>query len=257
MSRRQHHRQSAVPREKWPSLSPELFIPRFTHKDLNYHVVKIGGSLLERDDWPQRIAAWIDARPPQYFLFVFGGGTLVEKLREIDRRAAYPAEAMHQAAIAAMDINAGLALSRCEMLQTTLSTWNEFCEAIRSSRDISFDLEASLLFTVQAAEWLDALYDSPDRRGLEFPPASWDVTSDSLAAWFALILSAGELTLCKSCLPPPSEAGDELPSWSRGGYVDPLFYRWGIGTPLVRVLNLADPELPEAIVRHELPHQST
>ena len=65
-------------------------------------------------------------------------------------------------------------------------------------------------------------------------PASWEVTSDSIAAWLAEGLGAGELVLLKSSeptLPTPSE-------WATSGYVDAYFLEASANLPVVRAVSL-------------------
>lgn len=59
--------------------------------------------------------------------------------------------------------------------------------------------------------------DELDRAGI---PASWDITSDSLAAWLATQLSAEELILVKSA---GIEAGKSLPELAERQIVDNAF----------------------------------
>ncbi len=60
-------------------------------------------------------------------------------------------------------------------------------------------------------------------KGTEIPE-TWEVTSDSLAAWLACELHAARLLLVKSAEPPPGPVGvDEL---ARQGLVDPAFPRF-------------------------------
>jgi dihydroneopterin aldolase len=51
-------------------------------------------------------------------------------------------------------------------------------------------------------------------------PASWDVTSDSLALWLAIRLDAAQLLVVKHRAVAP---GDDLPDLAETGVVDPVF----------------------------------
>jgi aspartokinase-like uncharacterized kinase len=55
-------------------------------------------------------------------------------------------------------------------------------------------------------------------------PPSWDVTSDSLAAWLARRLSAERLVLVKSCAPPKGKP--DMAQLSKKGIVDAAFSRY-------------------------------
>jgi hypothetical protein len=76
-------------------------------------------------------------------------------------------------------------------------------------------------------------------------PRSWDVTSDSIAAWLAAELDAAELVLLKSQLPPP-EASCRLAA--ECSYVDRYFPAAAQRLPIVRCVNLRDKQLPEAML---------
>lgn len=69
-------------------------------------------------------------------------------------------------------------------------------------------------------------------------PASWDITSDSLAAWLAGELGAAELLLVKSCR---VAEGTSVGQWVREGVVDPAFgdYLRRAGCP-ARLVHAAD-----------------
>jgi aspartokinase-like uncharacterized kinase len=77
--------------------------------------------------------------------------------------------------------------------------------------------------------WLDEV----DARSADPLPASWDVTSDAIAARLAVALGAGELALLKSA-PPPS--GIDRGEAARLGLVDPAFP--AVSRPLERVVYL-------------------
>jgi hypothetical protein len=75
-------------------------------------------------------------------------------------------------------------------------------------------------------------------------PASWDVTSDSIAARIARLLNARELVLLKSCLPPEQAATTEFRAQS--DYVDRGFRRFAAELPRIRFVNLRDDNFAES-----------
>jgi hypothetical protein len=77
-------------------------------------------------------------------------------------------------------------------------------------------------------------------------PASWDVTSDSIAARLASLLGADELTLLKSALPAETKSWSEA---AQGGYVDQFFPQAAAGLPRIRVVNLRDEAFAEMVWR--------
>ncbi len=74
-------------------------------------------------------------------------------------------------------------------------------------------------------------------------PHSWDVTSDSIAAWLAVQVQARELVLLKSCLPPAGMSRHEAASDS---YVDRHFPLAAKSLGVVRCVSLRDVSHAEA-----------
>jgi len=141
-------------------------------------VVKIGGSLLadttQLDATLETIAqAACDAR----LLVVPGGGAFADAVRDIDRRIGLPDTTAHWMAVLGMDQYAHLLASRlhnavliCEPSETTAAHDEGRVPVLAPSR------------------WL---------REMDPLPHSWDVTSDSIAAWVAGAVGAARLVLVK------------------------------------------------------------
>ena len=148
-------------------------------------VIKFGGSLLARSDWPALFASLIaeehaGSRPT---LIVVGGGAPVEGLRQLDATCPQPPERMHRLALNAMQLTARLV---AETLSLPLTT------SLTPTQPAILDLPAAPAASTAIAHL----------------PHSWDVTSDSLAAAVAQAIPA-ELLLVKS-VPPPAQAIDQL-----------------------------------------------
>lgn len=165
-------------------------------------VIKVGGSLLGRIDWPQLVGALIsaverEAAADRGCLLVVGGGGVVESLRSSDARWPQPPERMHQAAIDVMGATGWLA-----------------------ARLLGLPLVAE---PDQATGRATSVLDVPAWLGREHRferlPVGWDVTSDSIAACVAASEGSG-LLLAKSV--PPPEAGD-CQTLADRGWVDHYF----------------------------------
>lgn len=162
-------------------------------------VVKLGGSLL-RDPllpmWLGRIAA----QGAGQTVIVPGGGPFADAARAVQKKWRVDDVCAHNMAVLGMAQSAHL-LHGVE------------------PRLALADSEASLracLDEGRAAIWmpLSLQRDAPDAL------TSWDVTSDSLAAWLALRLGARSVVLVKSCPVPAQATPDEL---TAAGIVDRAF----------------------------------
>lgn len=158
-------------------------------------VIKLGGSLLARPDWPGRIASLLEplANP---WLMVVGGGPLVDALRAVDAACPRPPALMHALAIDAMGITARL-------MAVTLGV-----PLVAEPHPVP---STGIL---DAPTWLRG----GDR--MQQLPIGWDVTSDSIAAFVATCVG-GRLLLVKS-VPPPCP-GDDREAMAAAGWVDGHF----------------------------------
>ncbi|MBS9478870.1 amino acid kinase family protein [Ancylobacter radicis] len=167
-------------------------------------VVKLGGSLLGAPLLPALLHALAHAGAP--LVLVAGGGPLADGVRDLQPRLGLSDAACHRMAILAMEQTA-LALADISGIPTAADP-----------ASIARHHGAG-----RAALWL------PAAMTLEAPdlPESWDLTSDSLAAWLSAQLStrlgAGRLVLVKSA---PAAPGSRPQDWADAGLVDPLFPRY-------------------------------
>ncbi|MGL4512936.1 MAG: hypothetical protein ACRCT8_07570 [Lacipirellulaceae bacterium] len=173
-------------------------------------VVKLGGSLLAQPRGIARFVEWLDS--PQAAcgaasrLVVVGGGPVVDALRAIHVANGLADEASHWGAIDAMDVNARLVASAARSLG--------FTDALPQDGQ-SGDLVLAPGRLLRE--------DEPDWPG-EPLPASWDVTSDSIAARIAVRLRAGLVLVKSGPWPAGVEPGDWVSAAARG-YVDRWFSR--------------------------------
>jgi aspartokinase-like uncharacterized kinase len=171
-------------------------------------VLKLGGSLLSWAGLREAFREWRVRFPSERDLLIIGGGPAADWVREMDQVHQLGNDASHQLAIQAMQLNAELArqlwpeAERCDRLQdlgcaplTIFFPWPSLCDEEQS-------------------RWGEVL------------PHSWDVTSDSIAAWVARAIGARELVLVKSTSPGDAD------------FVDPYFARAARGIELVSTVNL-------------------
>lgn len=194
---------------------------------MKVRVVKLGGSLLARHDWPLRLRKWLSAQPAASTLLVIGGGELVESVRQLDSVHHFPAEFVHWLCIDLLDQTAKIAnwlVPECSLIETEdeLQIWLSKVAWEQSSRS--------------AIVMVTAFYHRTKHDGR--PPKDWTTTSDTLAAVLAQQISADELVLLKST--DALGMGHTAAELSRAGIVDEAFALiMDDGLPF-RVVNLTE-----------------
>lgn len=170
-------------------------------------VVKLGGSLAADAD---RLASWLDrlSNLPGRIVVVPGGGPFADLVRTEQARLGFGDPAAHEMALLAMDQYGRMLAALAPALAPADSQ-----AAIRRS-----------LRAGRVPVWL------PARQLLGRPgiPASWEVTSDSLALWLAERIGAPDVILVKAA-PPPSDGGEaplEAAALAERGLIDPVFPVW-------------------------------
>jgi probable H4MPT-linked C1 transfer pathway protein len=157
-------------------------------------IVKVGGGLLTHVEHLDRVLVAIaDVARTHRVLIVPGGGPFADVVRDVDARLGLGQDAAHWMAVLAMDQYAQLLASR-------LSSG----VVVSSRAEIEAAHVRSQLPVLAPSAWLSAA---------DPLPHSWDVTSDSIAAWVAGELQAARLVLVKS----PGARG--------AGLVDAHFHR--------------------------------
>lgn len=161
-------------------------------------VIKLGGSLAKAETVQDWLAAL--ARGKARRVIVPGGGAFADTVREQQAHLRFSDRAAHRMAILAMEQFAVALADMCPEL--TLCA---------SERDIHDALARGSL-----PVWL------PAEMALGDPeiPESWEMTSDSLAAWLARKIGATRLVLVKSTAAPRPLDPAAL---AEGGLVDRLF----------------------------------
>jgi 5-(aminomethyl)-3-furanmethanol phosphate kinase len=142
-------------------------------------VVKVGGSLLanvSRLDTVLDVLARLSGK--RRLVIVPGGGPFADAVRDVDHRIELPHTAAHWMAVLAMDQYGHLLVARLRG-GVLVSRPSEITAALQRGR----------LPVVAPSRWL---------READPLPHSWDVTSDSVAAWIAGALGAARLVLVKA-----------------------------------------------------------
>jgi aspartokinase-like uncharacterized kinase len=163
--------------------------PRVVHA-----VVKIGGGLLGRTGAFDRVTEVLaTSAAGRSLLVVPGGGPFAETVRERCRDLQIDPDTAHWMAILGMEQYAH-ALA-CRIARAAL---------VERQRDIPVALAAGQIPVLAPYRWL---------RAADPLPHSWDVTSDSIAAWLTGALGAARLILLKPIAGDPVTLAD--PYFSR------------------------------------------
>ncbi len=170
-------------------------------------VVKLGGSLSA----DPLLRTWLEMLAEHgkgEVVIVPGGGPYADDVRAAQRRWNFDDSVAHRMALLAMD-QYGLQLQGINPALVAVDSIQAI-ERTMSEKQVSIWLPSQ---TILAA---------PD------VPATWDVTSDSLAAWLAKTIHAARLILVKSC---NVNADDSVAELARQGIVDANFESMVRGTP--------------------------
>ena len=154
--------------------------------DKPIHVIKLGGSLLDMPELPQRMAYLLEAGCARHVLLVVGGGRVADQVRQYDQTFRIAATTAHWLAIRAMQLNSDLL--RALLPDCRLAVDPATCHAIWLAGCIAL---ADPWRWLRNAERLDG----------PAVPHDWSFTSDSIAAHLAGQVQAEQLTLVKSTLP--------------------------------------------------------
>jgi len=165
-------------------------------------VIKVGGSLFDWPGLPRALEQWLEEQPPAKNYLIAGGGEWVEALRLAAETFALSETFCHQAAI--------------DLMSTSAIVLRELLRDRRGEFEV-----------VDVREFLDAAHIAL--------PASWHVTSDSIAAAIATDLQADELVLLKST---NLDATLPLQEAAARGVVDSYFPTVAAHIAQVRMVNL-------------------
>jgi 5-(aminomethyl)-3-furanmethanol phosphate kinase len=159
-------------------------------------VVKLGGSFASSPHLSRILEAIGEARAP--IVLVAGGGPFADAVRDAQPRMGFDDRAAHRMAL--------MAMAQFAEALAALSA------RLRPARDLAAIRDALDAGAVPVwSPW-------PMADGLERLPQSWQLTSDSLAAWLAGKLGAACLVMLKHRDPPA-----DLAAATAAGIVDPLF----------------------------------
>lgn len=140
-------------------------------------IVKLGGSLLETGQMFECLKHIVKSNIPT--VVVCGGGEFANQVRQAQKKWHFDDIAAHEMALLAMKQTAIM----CQNLQSEFVIASSICESEEEEPENRFVI------------W------SPDINELNAAniKPSWDMTSDSLAAWLTIKIDSYHLVLVKSC----------------------------------------------------------
>ncbi len=162
-------------------------------------VVKLGGSTAGHYEMREWIDVLVTAGLP--LVIVPGGGAFAQQVRISQRSLHFSDDAAHDMAILAMD-QFGIVIAECHPRLSVAASIEDFWKAWNAGK---------------VPVWLP----SSMTRGAEDIPRSWDVTSDSLAAWLCEQTDAERLLLIKQVDPVYRDLSELV----KIGVVDPMLPR--------------------------------
>lgn len=171
-------------------------------------VLKLGGSLLDLGDLPQRLRAVIAKLGDDQPLLVCGGGDAADIVRRWHETHGLDEEQSHWLAMDSIRLNQRLLLTLIPELE--LISNRAAAESVwKRDRVPLLDLFSFVSIEESAAA--------------QPLPHTWNVTSDSLAAWVAIRWPASRLVLLKSAELPDNRHGWTRQAAADAGLVDRYF----------------------------------
>ena len=197
-------------------------------RDEALRIIKLGGSLLNRSDWPVSLTRWLKAQPVMRNILLVGGGLAADAVRAFDKAHLLDPLTSHRAALEAL----GLSLHMAALVMPQARIITSLDAVKRESSPESIEL-------FDAGPFMQLEETRKDANRL---PHDWSATSDSIAARIAQVYEADSLVLLKSTLPAEC---DDWESAAGIGLVDPYFPQAVQGIPDACCVNLTDPEFSE------------
>lgn len=174
-------------------------------------ILKLGGSLLDLGDLPNRLRSVFKTLGNDRPLLVCGGGDAADIVRCWHETHALDEEQSHWLAMESVRLNQRLLLTLLPELE--LVSNRAAAESVWARGRVPLlDLMSFVSIEESQAEC-----------GAESLPHTWDVTSDSLAGWVAIRWPASRLVLLKSAELPTRERDWSLQDVADAGLVDRHF----------------------------------
>ena len=171
-------------------------------------IIKIGGSMLLRDNLASAVNQWLTAHPADQTMIIVGGGKLIDAVRELDQQHTMPPQQTHWICV---DLLTATACFAADVLAWPLiKTEQEWKEILQLKKTFS---SSRLPTVITPAVFYNKSTSVSDTQ----IPHDWRTTTDSIAALLAHQVDADELVLLKSC---PIDPQMSLVQLAEAGIVD-------------------------------------
>lgn len=196
-------------------------------------VVKVGGSLLDLPDLPQRLRGWLRRQSPGHQVLVAGGGPLVDQVRRWNDQSPIDDQRAHWMCVELLDVTSRL-----------LHAWLPELPYLDDDRTLCQRVGQPGATIFAPGRWLRDAEPGLPGTWLSY---NWETTSDAIAGRLAVALSSHELVLLKSTLPQAAVAND-LTALATGGFLDPTLARMAHQLPPTRLVDLRTTPPRETVI---------
>lgn len=181
-------------------------------------IIKLGGSLLLRDNLATTVKQWMAAQPADETMIIIGGGKLIDAVRELDQQHNLPPEQTHWMCVDLLTATASFAADIFGW--RLISTEQEWNVSVQQSKNLTHSHGPALPIVITPK----VFYNQNKSTAQNIPemriPNDWRTTTDTIAALLAHRVEANELVLLKSCPIAPKMSLTQL---AEAGIVDEAF----------------------------------
>ena len=171
-------------------------------------IVKFGGSLLSRPEWPDQLRRWLQGHRQEQIVLMVGGGKMIDAIRDIDVHHRLPSDDVHWRCVQLLDATFDVVRWTLPELATIAqqSEWQSFVEAAKTPGIHLLRIAAYYVReTPDAENPSDGDATRPSRGWARHRlPWDWQTTTDAIAVAMAADAAADCVTLLKSCDPGPN-----------------------------------------------------